>query len=90
MPQNERRWRLKNLSCGVVFVDVERSDGMQSIWKDNLPLGVRQILGLERKTDSFLDYTIVTLYLSTVTNRVIGCGFACCYASLRQVFLEFL
>ena len=60
---------------------------MQSIWKDNLPLGVGQILGLERKTDSFPDDTIVSFHLP-VTNRVVGCGFACCYASLRQVFLE--
>ena len=55
---------------------------MQSIWKDNLPLGVRQIIGLERKTDSFPDDTSVSFHLS-VTNRVVGCGFACCYGSLR-------
>ena len=29
VPQDERRWKLKNLSCGVVFVDVERSDRME-------------------------------------------------------------
>ena len=54
---------------------------MQSIWKDNLPLGGRQI-------QSFPDDTIVSFHLP-VTNMVVGCEFACCYASLKQVFLEF-
>ena len=91
VPQDERRWKLKNLSCGVVFVDIERSDRMEcrasgritSHWES------RQIFGLERKTESFPNDTIVSFHLR-VTNRVVGCGFACCYASLRQVFLEFL
>ena len=26
VPRDERRWKLKNLSCGVVLVEVERSD----------------------------------------------------------------
>ena len=70
VPQDERRWKLKNLSCGVVCrCREERSDGMQSIWKDNLSLGIRQILGLETKTDSFPDDTIVSVHMP-VTNRV--------------------
>ena len=62
---------------------------MQIIWKYNFPLGVRQILGLERKTDSFPDNTIVSFHLP-ITDGMVGCGLACCYSSLGQVVLEFL
>ena len=91
MPQDERRWKLKNLSCGVVFVDVERSDRMECRASGTTTS--------HRESGRFLDlretrtvFQMIPLYLSTcpLPNRVVGCGFACCYASLRQVFLEFL
>ena len=71
------RWKLKNLSCGVVFVDVERSDRMEcrasgrttSHWESGRFLDLR-----ERR--SFPDDTIISFHLP-VTNRVVGCRFAC-------------
>ena len=63
MPQDERRWKLKNLSCGVVFVDVERSDRMEcrasgrttSHWKSGRFVDLRK-----RRTV----FQMIPLYLS--------------------------
>ena len=71
----------------VVDVVDERSDAMPSIWKCNFPLEVRQILGLERETDSFPDDTIVSFHL-LIIDGVVWFGFVCRHSSLRQVFLN--
>ena len=64
VPQDERRWKLKNISCGVVFVDVERSDRVEcrasgrttSHWESGRFLHLR-----ERRTV----FQMIPLYLST-------------------------
>ena len=64
VPQDERRWKLKNLSCGDVFVDVERNDRMEyrasgrttSHWESRRFLDLR-----ERQTV----FQMIPLYLST-------------------------
>ena len=50
VPQDERRWKPNNRSCGLVFVDVERSDRMEcrasgsttSHWESDKLLDLRE------------------------------------------------